>query len=366
MFNFLKRIAASIQNPAADRKILFLDDADDKLKIKDSNGDLETLTLGGGSATEDAIINGLTVGKGAGNIATNTAAGSNALLNNTTGPDNVAVGADALYSNTDTGYHTAIGYQALYSNIVGWNSTAVGRHALYSNTNGSANVAVGHRALYSNTTANFNTAVGVQALYLNTTGTLNAAFGFNALYANTTGNNNTAIGRGAMELNTTGSNNSANGIYALFTNTTGSNNVADGYQAGRYITGGGSNQTSNNSLYLGYDTRASADGNTNEIVIGHTAIGLGSNTAVLGNASIVTTALRGSVGVNTTSPNASAQLQIDSTTKGFLPPRMTAAQATAIASPAEGLLVYVTDTDGTFTTKGWWGYDGAAWKKLDN
>jgi hypothetical protein len=44
MFNFLKRIAASIQNPAADRKILFLDDADDKLKIKDSNGNLEVLS----------------------------------------------------------------------------------------------------------------------------------------------------------------------------------------------------------------------------------------------------------------------------------------------------------------------------------
>jgi hypothetical protein len=39
---------------------------------------------------------------------------------------------------------------------------------------------------------------------------------------------------------------------------------------------------------------------------------------------------------------ASAQLAIDSTTKGFLPPRMTTVQKNAIASPAAGLVVYDT------------------------
>lgn len=66
------------------------------------------------------------------------------------------------------------------------------------------------------------------------------------------------------------------------------------------------------------------------------------------------------------SPDASAVLDAASTTKGFLPPRMTATQASAIASPAEGLLVYVTNTNGTFTSKGWWGWSGAAWEKLNN
>jgi len=65
-------------------------------------------------------------------------------------------------------------------------------------------------------------------------------------------------------------------------------------------------------------------------------------------------------------PVASAALEVTSTTQGFLPPRMTATQASAISSPAEGLLVYVTDTKGTFTAKGWWGWDGAAWQKLNN
>jgi hypothetical protein len=43
-----------------------------------------------------------------------------------------------------------------------------------------------------------------------------------------------------------------------------------------------------------------------------------------------------------TSSNASAILQADSTTKGFLPPRMTTTQKNAIASPATGLVVYDT------------------------
>lgn len=70
--------------------------------------------------------------------------------------------------------------------------------------------------------------------------------------------------------------------------------------------------------------------------------------------------------IGTTTNIPSAKLVVTSTTEGFLPPRMTATQASAISSPAEGLMVYVTDTNGTFTAKGWWGYDGAAWQKLNN
>lgn len=51
----------------------------------------------------------------------------------------------------------------------------------------------------------------------------------------------------------------------------------------------------------------------------------------------------GDVLINGTSQNASAILQIDSTTKGFLPPRMTTSNKNSIASPATGLLLYDTD-----------------------
>jgi len=73
------------------------------------------------------------------------------------------------------------------------------------------------------------------------------------------------------------------------------------------------------------------------------------------------------ISVGTSSdPVASAQLEVVSTTKGFLPPRMTGAQAELISSPAEGLMIYATAGTGvTITSKGWWGYDGATWVKLN-
>jgi hypothetical protein len=76
--------------------------------------------------------------------------------------------------------------------------------------------------------------------------------------------------------------------------------------------------------------------------------------------------VNGTLNVGSSSATASAVAKFESTTQGLLPPRMTATQASAISSPAEGLLVYVTNTNGTFTAKGWWGYDGAAWQKLNN
>jgi hypothetical protein len=62
------------------------------------------------------------------------------------------------------------------------------------------------------------------------------------------------------------------------------------------------------------------------------------------------------VGIGTTAPNASAKLQIDSTTKGVLFPRMTNAQRSNISSPAVGLMVYCTDAvEGLYINKstGW-------------
>jgi hypothetical protein len=52
-----------------------------------------------------------------------------------------------------------------------------------------------------------------------------------------------------------------------------------------------------------------------------------------------------SVGINTdgSTANASAILDVSSTTKGFMPPRMTYAQRNAIATPVAGLIVYCTD-----------------------
>ena len=75
------------------------------------------------------------------------------------------------------------------------------------------------------------------------------------------------------------------------------------------------------------------------------------------------TASTSNVGIGTNAPVASAKLEISSTVSGFLPPRMTATQASAISSPAKSLMVYVTDTNGTFTSAGLWIYT-TSWKLI--
>lgn len=65
------------------------------------------------------------------------------------------------------------------------------------------------------------------------------------------------------------------------------------------------------------------------------------------------------VGVGTTTPNASSALDVTSTTKGFLMPRMTTTERTAITTPANGLQVYDT------TTNSQWYYNGTIWVEYE-
>lgn len=67
------------------------------------------------------------------------------------------------------------------------------------------------------------------------------------------------------------------------------------------------------------------------------------------------------VGVGTLTPDASAQLDVKSDTKGVLVPRMTSALRTAIVRPADGLLVYDTNTKGF-----WYFKSGTGWAKIDD
>ena len=73
--------------------------------------------------------------------------------------------------------------------------------------------------------------------------------------------------------------------------------------------------------------------------------------------------LAAQVSINTdgSDPDGSALLDVESTNKGFLPPRMTEAQRNAIATPAAGLVVWCTNcgTDGELQV-----YNGTAWTNM--
>jgi hypothetical protein len=242
------------------------------------------------SSTLDATIYGVTVGRGGGAVASNTAVGYRSLLSISVGTGNVAVGFEAIYinnasSSSAVGYqalrassgsaNTALGYQALVLNSTASNNTAVGYQAGYSNTTGTENlfagyragylatgsyaVSIGNEAGYSNTdVTSGNVFVGYQSGRANTSGAAVVAIGTGSLLANTTGSYNTAIGRSSLQANTTASNNTAVGYLAANTTTTGGSNTAIGFQSFLGNTTGADNTA------IGRDTLRSnttADGN---------------------------------------------------------------------------------------------------------
>jgi len=139
-----------------------------------------------------------------------------------------ALGTGALNNDTTGTYNTAFGYFALLNNTTGVDNTAVGELALAANTSGTDNTAVGYEALQNTT--------GPSGL---SSGSDNTAFGSMALADNTSGDNNTAIGAAALQ-NATSNGNTAVGFQAL-QNTTGGGNIGLGADAGMNLGAGNDN-----------------------------------------------------------------------------------------------------------------------------
>jgi len=303
------------------------------------------------------------------------------------------------------GQNTFIGKNAGNFTMPGgniWNSsdnTGIGTSSLHNLTNGYANTAVGSYAMPSVSSGFENTGIGLYALFAASTGNRNSGLGAYSLKENTSGNYNVAVGFDANRYNQNGSNNTIIGYSAgrgsSLHNKSG--NVFIGYNAGYNETGSNKlyieNSNSGNPLIGGdfstdkvyFNAKVGIgtsnpveelqvigsiimqDGNqaANKILISDTdgKASWSSITAVDNDWTVsgnnMFSAVSGSVGIGASNPAASAKLDISATDKGFLPPRMTAAQRTAITSPATGLLVYQTDSP-----KGFYYYTGTSWEGL--
>jgi hypothetical protein len=111
----------------------------------------------------ELTVKTIQIGRGGGDISTNTRVGVSALNANTTGSNNTAFGWVSLANNTTGSVNTAIGNESLSSNISGNRNIGIGNSSLYSNTSGSFNIGIGEEPLFSITTGTYNIALGYRA-----------------------------------------------------------------------------------------------------------------------------------------------------------------------------------------------------------
>jgi hypothetical protein len=200
-------------------------------------------------------------------------------------------------------------------------------------------------------TSNMTTSLGVHAVCNNS-----SSCAIHGGY--TTASNQLVIG-GVLSLSGFDAN-----ITDVFFGSGVNNGYWDGTSAGN-ITGNGLSYSINGSGAFGTDFSGG-----NVTIAGGKGTGSGTSGDVIISTATPTTSgttlqtltsrwwVKGSSGTlsNVSSPDASAILQINSTTQGFRPPVMTNAQRIAIASPAIGLIVYCTDAvEGLYINKstGW-------------
>lgn len=267
---------------------------------------------------------------------------------------NTIMGVGAFgYAATTSSDCTVIGYRAnrLTASVI-LNATAIGSGA---SAQANSSTAIGQNA---SANSQLCTAVGKDAVASNSSST---AIGRGS---NATGGNSTAVGDQS----------NAGGIYSIALGRGASSSGSSQITVGVSQSGGGPATTyigvapgtsgvvatSRTHLYgsltMGSDTTSSGRltvrgrGNTSS-----------TKTAVFedsGGSDILIVQDNGVVGIGVTSPDASAKLEISSTTQGVLFPRMTTTQRGNIASPADGLVIYNT-TDNKLQVRA-----GGAWVDL--
>ena len=348
-----------------------------------SYGANDQSNLGVGYGALDALINSAGAGEGENNVAI----GHDAFTSLTTGRANIALGINAG-ANTTTGTDNIIIGDGAGDDLVdGIQNVIIGNGAANELADGGFNTVLGHGALGNGASGtDYNVAIG----HFAGEGAGGASVGDNVFIGGDAGRNvdtgadgNIFIGAGTGSVTTTGANNILLGYDVETSAATASNelnigntiygDLANGYvginmqSAGRMLhvhdpdtgvwstgdiqfTSNLSGTTASDGMKAGY-----TDGNGTPygflIVSENNDLHLGTND---------TEDLRidqtGSLSIGAgADANSSSIVDITSTTKGFLMPRMTTAERDAIATPATGLQVYNTTTNTTDY------YNGSAW-----
>jgi hypothetical protein len=249
-----------------------------------------------GSSAQTACGNTF-VGKNTGCSTTagfNTMMGYDAGQQNTTGVNNVFIGYAAGQNSIQGNSNTFVGTCSGTGQTIGTSNAFFGFSSGRDNGRGCSNTFLGSAAGQTNISGSYNTFVGAGAGQ-NSKACFNTFVGWQAGLNNGTGASNVMIGPSAGNSNTSGSANILVGQNAGLFNTSGSNNVMIGYEAGAKLPDSNSAGEQNTSIYIGNSTRTPETGQHNQIVIGHSAIGHGSNTVTIGNDDITETHLKGGV-----------------------------------------------------------------------
>jgi hypothetical protein len=316
----------------------------------------------------------------------NTSVGSFALTSNTIGNDNTAVGRNALFDVQTGSDNTAIGFNTGRGIITGSNNTILGANVTglsatladniiiadgsgnrRINVDSSGNVGIGTNTPSArlqiqgdgtNDIARFFNGDPIKTVFISNRGEIGAKseFAGDGGFVGYSGNfltqvfalkRNSAAGLAVQSLSNIGfSVNGANSVSSYEMELTDTGNLIIGGSSGtaRLAVKGSGTTSATTSLLV-----QNSAGAQNFKVADNGSVQIGTfnfvSSTVIENTTTRLVATTGGVAVNSSYAfaNSSSILDVASTTKGFLPPRMTTAQKLAIVTPAAGLMVYDTD-----------------------